>query len=212
VSKHPATRTVLKDDDLEPLVRRTLAGDRVARHDLWVAVDPAIERIGGCFRFMTRLDERKDDGRDMALLVMDRLYADNYRRLGLFHAVLLRREEAALPWLSAVTRHLAVNRMAQHPENVGGRLRALVHIVPLTEELEEQLPESMRMAETIDGKRIQAYVERTLSALELLALRLWCEGNNHKQIAKELGLASEGAAKALLRTVIMRLRRWFRVE
>jgi hypothetical protein len=212
VSKHLVARIQLNDDDLEPLVRRTLAGDPVARHDLWVAVDPAIERIAGRFRFMSRLDERYDDCRNLAVGVVDRLYADDYRRLGLFHAVLLRREGTALAWLSAVTARLSLDHLEAHAENLGGRRRAFVHVVPLTEGLEELLPESMRAVRTADAHRIWAHAERTFSPPELLALRLWCDGTDAREIAAELGLGSGRAAESLVRAVIRRLRRWLRLE
>jgi hypothetical protein len=209
MSKHRVARLSLKDADLEPLVRATLAGDRRARQDLWLAVDPAIETIAGRCRFLSRPHERDDASRDVVLLVMDRLWADGYRRLALLHEVLLRREEAGLPWLSAVTRRLAHNYLEGHAENVGGREQAWVDVVPLREELEEQLPESVRAEQTVDAHRIRAYAERTLSAPELLALRLWCEGADRREIAGELGLASEHDAHTLVRAVIQRLRRGF---
>ena len=85
-------------------------------------------------------------------------------------------------------------------------------ILPLPDGLEEQLPVSIRAVQTVDAGRVRAYAESTLTGTDLSALRLWCEGLDHGEIAAELGLASPLAAQKVVRAVIRRLRRFFTGE
>jgi DNA-directed RNA polymerase specialized sigma24 family protein len=208
VRKRQLVRTLLEEGYLEPLVRRTLAGDAKAWGELWLAIDPVVEEIARRWRVMSRLADREDDCRNVVVRVMGRLRENGFERLALFHAVLLRREGAARAWLSALATRSALDYVTAHPERAGSAERPWVTVVPLPEGLEEQLPVSMRAVQMADVRRVLAYVERALPAPERRALYLWCGGHADCEIAAELGI-EEAAADQLVRAVVRRLRRGY---
>jgi DNA-directed RNA polymerase specialized sigma24 family protein len=213
VSTHPAVKNALKDEDLEPLVSRTLAGDDEAWAELWLAIEPAIETVTRQWRVTSRLSVREDDRRNILLRVMETLRANGHQRLGALHEVLLRREAGtegvARAWIGTLTRYLALNYAERHEEHAGDGERPWVELLSFTEEIEESLPESLRLAAAIDAHRIFACAEEELEPRQVEALRLWVDGHDHAQIAAALGLPGAPAADLLCRGAVMHLRRRF---
>ena len=202
-------RTLFDEDTLEPLVRRTLARERRAWPELWLAVAPAIEEMAGRFCVAGRLSAHEDERRDVVVDVMEHLQANDFERLRPFHDALRRRDGSARVWLSTVTRRSAVSHTREHPENFGGDERRWADLVPLPEDLEEQLPVPARAARAADAHGILAYAARELPEAQVTALRLWLVGHGPDEIAAVLGLASAPAADRLVRAAIKALRRRF---
>jgi DNA-directed RNA polymerase specialized sigma24 family protein len=202
-------RALFDENVIEPLVRRTLAGEARAWQGLWLAVDPAIEEMAGRFWVTGRLAEREDERRDVVIGVMERLQANDFERLGPFLGALVRRDGSARSWLSTVTRCSALNHARGHAENLGGRERRWAELVPLPDDIEDLLPVSVQAIHTIEAHRIQAYAARVLPEAQGKALCLWLPGYDDEEIAVRLGLAGAPAARRLIRAAIETLRRRF---
>ena len=203
----------MKDEELEPLVRGTIAGDRRARDDLWLALDPRIERIAGSWRVTSRLSRSWDERRNIVVLVMERLLANDGERLRLLHEVVLRGEGAGWPWIVALVRNTARNYTEAHPEHLGAGVREdgarWAASLPFDEAIAERLPAPSRLITAIEARRIQAYAEQALPPAQVRALFLRLSGHDDGEIARELGVAGAGAAARLAHAAILRLRRRF---
>lgn len=210
---HLSSRVQLTEDLLEPLVRGTLAGDRRAWSDLWCALDPFIEKIAGRYRATSRLSASEDERRNVVVRVMERLHADDCHRLQGLHEALLRRDGSFRPWLSTVTMNAAISYTREHPEHLGEHDSndpgGWVNFEPLPDELDEQLPVSIRAVKMIEAHRIHAYVEHHLEPQQRDALRLWLLGYDHGEIAEAFQLAGAHAADLLVRGALKILRHRF---
>jgi hypothetical protein len=210
VCMQPVARRELDEDYLEPLVMSAIAGDLTAWAKVWLALDPLIEEIAGRRRVTSRLSGSKDERRNVVVNVMELLQADDFERLRLFHACLLRRDGSARAWLLVVTRRVAIDHARCHAEYLrGGVERRWVDLVPFSEELDEALPVSLRLVAAIDAHRVFACAEQDLEASQVQALRLWVDGDDHRRIAEKLGLGGAYAADLLVRSVVNYLRRLF---
>lgn len=203
--------TTLYEEQLEPLVRGTLAGEPRAWGKFWLAVDPTIERIAGRWRVTSRLAERADDRRDVVTLVMGRFREDEFSRLRAFHDVLLRRDGSFLSWLSVMTRRTALNHVDAHPEYLGEGAtdaeRRWIDLLPLPKGFERSTPVSSSAAVLAEAGMIQSYVEANLPPAQQKALHLWLIGHSNAEIAAALGLAAEKHADLLVRATLNHLRR-----
>jgi hypothetical protein len=206
-------RKGMKDEELEPLVRGTIEGDRRAKDGLLRALEPRIERIAGRWRVTSHLSRSRDDRRNIVVLVLERLVANGCKRLRLLHEVLLRGEGAGWPWIEAMVRNTALNYTEAHREHLGAGVREdgsyWAAILSFDDEIGERLPAPARLLTAIEARRIYAYAERALPPRQFRALCLWLTGHDDREIARELGLAGAGAAARLVHTAIMRLRRRF---
>lgn len=203
----------LHEDQLEPLVARTLAGELRAWGEFWALVDPTVESIAGRFRCSSRLGAREDERRNVVVRVMERLREGGFSRLRSFHSVLLRRDGSFRAWLAVMTQRSALNYARDHAENLGESAseshRRWVTLLPLPDTLDDDLPVSTRAVQTAEAARIQAYIEAAIPPAPRTALRLWLLGHAHAEIAEALGLASAHDADLLVRTTLMHLRRRF---
>lgn len=214
--KQLLARLDLTEDLLQPLVERTLAGDRQAWGELWCLMAPTIERIAGRFRVTGRLSGCEDDRRNVVVRVMERLHADGFHRLRALHEVLLRRDGTFRTWIAILAKNSGISYMREHPEHVRDHApeasSGWVDLVPLPEMLEDLLPISIRAIKTIEAHRIEAYVEHNLEPHERDALHLWLLGHDDVEIAEALRLADADAADHLVRAIVKRLRRRFAGE
>ena len=203
----------MKDEELLPLVAGTIAGDRRARDDLWLALDPRIERIAGRRRLTSRLCGSWDDRRNIVVLVMDRLLANDCERLRRLHQVVVRGEGAGWPWIVALVRNTALNYTKAHQEHLGAGAREdgsrWATILPFDGEVAERLPAPGRLISAMEARRIQAYAEQALPPPQVRALCLWLTGHDDGEIARALDLADARAATRLVHAAILRLRHRF---
>ena len=206
------------DEELEHLVARVCDGDEAAWQTLWQQLDPRLDALVKRRRLLGPLSQRDDDRRGVVLLVMARLRQDAFRRLKLYRRERREKPELRLlPWLSVVTKRVAIDYMrAQEgyvptgPRQGGKRPAELVE--PGT------LPPGSR------GPGTRPQITKELTAREMLA---WAKGNlpedqcralglrlekdaSAEDIASALGLATSEEAERLVRAAHARLRREFR--
>ncbi len=199
----------MKDEELLPLVGRTIAGDGRAWHSLWLALDPRIERIAGRWRVTSRLSARHDERRNIVVAVMGRLKENDFARLKGLHEVLLRGEGDGWRWIVAMTRRTALNYARLHEEHLGtgGGEDGLrwAELGPISDEIPGPADEA-RVIAAIQAHEIQAYAEQRLRPDQLRALCLWLMGHDADEIAHALGLPSAREADKLVESALYRLR------
>ena len=71
----------MDDAELEALLRRVVTGDKNAWRELWTAVTPALKAVSGSWQVAGALSRREDDRRNIEVLVMERLAAEDFRRI-----------------------------------------------------------------------------------------------------------------------------------
>ena len=105
---------------MEELVRRVVAGDPRAWHELWDAVQPTLWAITGKWQITGPLSQRDEDRRNIVVEVMERLRADGFRRLKSYLASLEPegnpRAGSFKTWLCTVTARTAIDYVRAHPE------------------------------------------------------------------------------------------------
>lgn len=203
---------VLIEDHIEPLVRRTLAGEQGAWRELWRALDPTIDAFAARYGALGRVAVRDDTRRDIVVGVMGSLRADGFSRLKRFREALLRRDGSARGLLALTTRRTALNHARAHAENLRGRgdnERGWAQLLPLQEELADALPISIRAPQAMDVLTMNAYARTNLPATTYDALRLWLVGESFTEIAAALGLGEPEDAQLLVRAAVNHLRRRF---
>jgi hypothetical protein len=203
---------VLTDALLEPLVAGSIEGNPQSWQELVAVVHPEIERMAGRWRWIARPEELEDACCDIALAVVDRLHAEDFRRLRLLHAVLVRRCGDGVPWLAVMARNTAFNYRRDHPENLRPEDPGEVPLDSLPEGVEDTLPESVRIVRVVHAHEIMAFAERVLSPAQLQALHEWQVDEEYAEIAKHLGLRDAQAAELLVRSALWVLRRRNRKE
>lgn len=201
---------------MEALVRRVIAGDARAWHELWDAVQPTLWAISGKWQISGPLCQREDERRNIVVEVMERLRADGFRRLRSYlasteAAPAAGRTNSFKTWLCTVTARTAIDYVRSHPEyrDVRGRGTATddvgrwVRFVPLTREPIHPGADPTKVATAA------VMLERARDELrpeQLSALYLWLQGDDHVEIAARLGLGSPKEADRLVRAALKRLR------
>jgi DNA-directed RNA polymerase specialized sigma24 family protein len=195
---------------IEPLVRRTLAHEPGAWEELWLALDPMIERLAGRWRVAGRLAACADARRDLVVRVMEKLQADGFRRLGKLLAALQKGEDAGRAWIAVTVRREALDHVREHAEYLGpaageggSRWAALVQ---LPDGVEDQLPDSVRALPAIAAGEIAAYAEAHLDPEQLRALRLWLTGYEPAEMISLLGVDDGKEAASLIHRALENLR------
>jgi DNA-directed RNA polymerase specialized sigma24 family protein len=199
------------DLQLPPLVRGTLEGDPDAWHGLWLLLGPFVLRIAGRWRHAGPLAHREDDRDNIFVSVMDHLHDKDFRRLHGLREAIDDGAEPARSWIATVTIHLTLDYARGHDENLGadspGGPPRWAALLPLPEDVEEQLPVSIRAAQHAEAHRIFSYAERHLERPQLEALHCWIRGYDHAEVAEALGLHGPDAARRTIAAAVKRLRR-----
>jgi len=196
--------------DIESVIDRVVRGDARAWHTLWNAVQPTLWAVAGRPAISGPLARSDDDKHNVVLLVMDKLRADDFRRLRLYlESVRDRRGPSSFrSWLATVTARVAIDYVRAHPEFADTRDRGVgerwVRIVPMNEARAEAVtmdPDRVAMA----GRALES-ARGSLRSDQLAALFLWLQGEDHGVIADRLHLASASEADRLVRSALKRLR------
>jgi hypothetical protein len=176
-------------------------------------VFPGIEEVAGRFRNAGRLAASEDERRTIAVAVIERLRARELDGLRRLHDACEAGADTAWPWICRVTQRKAIDHVRAHPDNLGADrpegAPQLAKLVELPEEVEDLLPDSVRVVDGIDAHAVLAFAERTLSAAQLAALRLHLLGDDDETIAGALGLSRASAARTLWHRAVDRLRYHF---
>ena len=207
--------------ELEQLVARVAAGDKVAWRTLWEDVEPWLEKVVANPRFLGRVGQREDDRSNIIVEVMARLHADGFHRLKLY--IETRRTSPQLKfktWLRVVAKRVGIDYLRGH-ENYRDRRRDPNRgstpgqwVEPETLPSQSKLP-GERPAMTNRGTALELlrYATGVVPEPQLSALELWTEGARYEDIARELEIAGGAeAAEKIVRAVIERLRRRFRTD
>jgi DNA-directed RNA polymerase specialized sigma24 family protein len=196
----------MNDERLDALVRKTLVGDEDAWRELWTAVEPMISCIAANWRLTSRLSRRSDDRLNIVLQVMERLRADDFRRLRAFAG----EENGTFRlWLATVASHTAISYLRAHPEyfrRSSAEARKQGCWVRL--ELVPEPPDDLQVDPfgEIERHGLFETAFRHLRHDQRKALLLWLEDRDDAEIARLLELADAASARRLVRSALKRLR------
>jgi DNA-directed RNA polymerase specialized sigma24 family protein len=204
--------------DVELLVLRAAAGDELAWQELWVAIEPDLQRLVRNPRFLGRVGLDDDDRNNIVLDTISRLAANQRKRLCDY--VELRADNPTLrfiSWLRVVAKRVGIDYQRGHPRYLDRRRDKQPAstpgkwIVPGTLPPDSQLGR-VRPPFTSEGTagQVAVYATATLPDDQRRALELWVHGDPYDAIAHALGLGGPGDAERKVRAAIERLRRHFR--
>ncbi|MFT3695932.1 MAG: hypothetical protein QM831_22540 [Kofleriaceae bacterium] len=211
----------MDDVGMEALVVRAAVGDASAWRELWVYVEPWLEKLVGNPRFLGRVGQRDDDRSNILLEVMARLHADGFDRLKLY--VETRRTNPNIKfktWLRVVAKRVGIDYLRGHGSyidrrrdpNRGSSPGEWIEpgTLPSPSQLGGERPPMTNRGTVLELLR---YAAGAVPEPGLSALELWTEGASHEEIGRQLELPG-GAAEAerIVRAAIERLRRKFRGE
>lgn len=203
------------DEIIDGLIDRVLAGEPEAWRELAARIHPIVLAISCRRRLGGDLGERDDLHRDVALAVLDRLYADRFAALRRYAGSReVHPDTGFVQWLAVVVGNTFVDHLRALPEYQRRRISAARSLVRI-----EHQP--LEKAANLDGGAIDpaagAELRRILTcfladdfpAEQRRALLLWLDGNSPAEIAEELGLSAPQSASRLLHAARERLRRRF---
>jgi len=200
------------EERLTELAVAAAEGDSAAWGRLWEEVEPRLLALVRRPRFLGRLSLREDDCRNVVLAVMERLHADDRRRLGVFaQSVGADPSRQFWPWLVVVARRVGIDYMRSHEQFIGRRgapsesRPAWAHDTTATDhKLGGHRPPMTNRGTARQLLEIAAHV---LTEPQRVALDLWLRGADYASIATELALADRRDAEKLVRAGLERLRR-----
>jgi DNA-directed RNA polymerase specialized sigma24 family protein len=206
------------DSRWEALLRRVVADDKNAWHELWMAAEPTLWAITGSWRITSRLSQLGDDRHNIVTDVMGRLRENDFRPIRAFlESIELRGGGSFKKWLATFTVYTAIDYVRSHPEySVPSRLDAKtaesqrdrwVRIDPMPDF--EPAGPAADIPRMIEAMEVVEVAHRILKADQLEALLLWLVGLNHAQIARRLGLHDARTADKVVRASVKRLRDWY---
>ncbi|MBI5537148.1 MAG: sigma-70 family RNA polymerase sigma factor [Deltaproteobacteria bacterium] len=195
---------------MEALLQKVVNGDAASWQALWEAVQPSVWAITGKWQITGPIARREDDRRNIVLQVMDRLRADDFRRIRCFLESTRTRQPGSSfrTWLATVTARVAIDYVRAHPEyldrrahGAGERWVRVVSASEFPQDLDGPSPHDVATAaELLDSAR------RVLRAEQLTALCLWLQGDDEAGISKALELGEPADGRRLLRSALKRLR------
>jgi DNA-directed RNA polymerase specialized sigma24 family protein len=197
------------DPELEQLARRSVAGDRRGWHGFWCAVDPFFDSVAGRWRLTGVLAAREDERRNIVVRALGLLHEDGFRRLRDLLALLEERAGSPRAWLSVFAANTAVSYVRAHGDNLaaGDAAPRWATFLPLTEEIQEHLPASLRAHAAAEARLLAARAAERLREDQRQAVALWLTAHSFAEIAAALGLPDAGAAERLVRAAVALLRK-----
>ena len=206
----------MDDRELEARVALAAGGDTAAWRDVWENVEPWLEKIVANPRFLGRLGQRDEDRANIMVEVMARLHADGFRRLQLYVETRATNPQLGFkPWLRVVAKRVGIDYLRGHQSYLDRRRDPQRGTAPGEWVQRGQMPSENRLGErppvTNRGTALELlrYAAQSVSEPALSALELWTQSASYDEIARELGITADEAAK-LVRAAIERLRRRFR--
>ncbi len=208
---------MVDDDTIERFVSGAAAEDEAAWQHLWAAIEPPLSRIIAQPRFLGRLGGQEDDRRNIVVAVMARLKADRFARLRLYlDAKATNPRLRFLGWLRVVAKRVGIDYLRSHPDYVRrhdagasrpGRWVDTEELPPASQIFGGRPP----VTDLGTARELLAYAAGVIPAEQQRALELWAQSESFDDIALALGLPSATAAERVVRAVIERLRRRFRL-
>ncbi|MBL0216823.1 MAG: sigma-70 family RNA polymerase sigma factor [Myxococcales bacterium] len=208
---------MVDDEAIERLVAGAAAEDEAAWQHLWAAIEPPLSRIIAQPRFLGRLGGQEDDRRNIVVAVMARLKADRFARLRLYlDAKTANPRLRFLGWLRVVAKRVGIDYLRSHPDYVRrhdtgasrpGRWVDAEELPPASQIFGGRPP----VTDLGTARELLAYAAGVIPPEQHRALELWAQSESFDDIARALGLPSATAAERVVRAVIERLRRRFRL-
>ncbi len=194
-------------------MRRVVAGDLNAWHELWSTAQEVAWRVTGNPRVFGRLASQHDERREVVVRVMHRLKEDDFMRLRTFLEEAGGRADEALPsWLTVVATRVAIDHLRAHElyrDRRGSKTSEAsprwIDVGPLDDGHAEQ-PRAVSIEDIATARRALGHARQTLRSDQLAALGVWLEGHDADEIAARLGLANRDDATRLVRSALKRLR------
>ena len=199
--------------ELETLAEAASRGDAAAWHALWTEIEPIIWGITGKWQITGPMCKSDDDRREIVVRVMERLRADQLRRLRAVTASgALDRPGAFRAWVTTVATRVAIDYVRSRPEhldprNRGGGRRWVEVLVGEEGSLRAQTTDPLRLA---SAEQMLDRARELLTRDQMVALWYWLDGGDHEVIAHRMRLANAKQAERLLRAGLKRLRDRFR--
>ena len=157
----------------------------------------------------------EDEVRNILVTVIEKLQADDYRRLKTYLEQDSKR--GGFPaWLAVVTRRIAIDYMRAHPDFIDRRkeLEAsaagawiLPGELPSNSQLGGHRPPVTNRGSALTLLR---FAYESLPEDQMKALEMWILNTDYKEMASTLGLESGKDANKVVRAALERLRRKFR--
>lgn len=212
--------TLDSEDILEGLVEGAAAGDEATWQRLWAAVEPRLHQIVATPRFLGKLGGREDDRRNIVVDVLSRLRADDFHRLKIYLETRTTNPSLKfMTWLRVVTKRVGIDYLRGHPDYIDRRRDkdrgtspgewVDAGTLPSGSKLQGERPPVTNRG---TAQQLLRYAAGAIPDTQRRALELWVQSDSYTEIARELGLADAAAAERMVRAVIERLRRRFRVE
>jgi DNA-directed RNA polymerase specialized sigma24 family protein len=208
----------MRNVDADALVAKVVAGDEAAWRRLWSALEPRLSTVLRRPSFLGRISDSEDDCRSVVVDVMERLRAEDFRRLRLY--LVARQEQPGLSfvaWVLVVAKRAGIDYMRRHGDYVDRRREEGASSPGAWRVIETLLVHSRTHGERPAMTDRAAAHEILAQARELPegqrnALRGWLEGRTFAEIAEEQKLAGARDAEKAVRAALERLRRRHRAE
>ncbi len=196
------------------LIAQAVDGDAAAWRALWSWAEPIAWGVTGKWQVLGPLCRSGDDRREVVLRVMERLRADDFRRLrGTLDAGVADDTPALTSWLRTVTTRVAIDYVRSRPEHLDVRARKERRWVTIVHEQElDSVALNLDPARLATARQLLDHARALLTHEQLGALVLWLDGADDAIIAERLRLSDAGDARRLLRAGLKRLRDRFRAS
>ncbi len=199
MQKHLGAQAILKEEDLEDLVHRSLRGETRAWTKLWEALAPLVEGIARRASLTGPLARRAEERCSIVVRFMGELRAHRSHLLVELGEQLALRDGSYRPWLSRIAINAAITHVRRHPDYLGKGARRGTRWASLVA-LEDALVDPCRAPlERIEACRILQGAREVLDPAQLEALCRWLQGDDFDEIAAALHL--DGGAPAAMRLV-----------
>ncbi|MCP4447117.1 MAG: sigma-70 family RNA polymerase sigma factor [Myxococcales bacterium] len=202
---------------LEDLVADAAEGNEAAWWLLWEEVEPGLERLLKNPRVTGRLSTDIDDVRNILVGVIEKLRADNARRLKSYVESRGARDGGFEAWLVVVTKRVAIDYMRAHHDYVDHRRNPEATEAAGEWVIPKELPSDSQLVGnrppvTTRGAALALlrYAYDSLPKDQMEALELWILNTPYSTIAEKTGMESAEHAQKRVRAGLERIRRRFR--
>ena len=204
-------------DSLEELVSDAASGNEAAWWLLWEEVEPKLERILRNPRVTGRLCGNIDDIRNILVAVMDKLLADDRRRLRSYVEKKSNQKGGFPAWLAVVTKRVAIDYIRSHDDYIDRRHKdessagmwVIAKELPSDSQLFGNRPP---VTDRGSALALLRYAYSTLPEDQMAALEMWILNKPYTDIAADLKVESAQDAHKMVRAALERLRRRFRAS
>jgi DNA-directed RNA polymerase specialized sigma24 family protein len=210
---HDTKEVAVDDAEVETLVSAAAAGDEAAWQRLMTAIKAPLAKIVAQPRFLGKLGRREDDRDNIVVAVLERLRAENFRRLGIYLEA--RRANPNLKfmsWLRVVAKRVGIDYLRGHQDYIRNYDADASKPGELVEARTLPPPSQLygiRPPITVLGTAHELLFKAAeiLAPDQLAAVKLWIHSESYDDIAKAMSLPSARDAERIVRAALERMRR-----